>query len=234
MSKHAEFLKWCARAEAVASSIVERLAVRLEPSVSGGITGGRKPDVTSTQNLARMVQEYGWGKGHWSTRHVTENHYLLFEGVGPSANHGYETGEYREVDVFVRLRDGSNKLFVPHAEIWDRMGDEIRRQYDEGSGWDVWGRQHYRFENIHPFADGNGRVGRLLMIRRLQPGIVISDLVLENQQSYYDSLASEEQSAKWWSAMGQKAIDRLARREQEFTVPVTRDSLADMFGRNLV
>jgi Fic family protein len=68
------------------------------------------------------------------------------------------------------------------------------------------GMIHYQFEAIHPFLDGNGRVGRLLVTFLLvvwdllsQPLLFLSDFIEANRQEYYDRLLAVSQKGAWES-----------------------------------
>jgi Fic family protein len=60
---------------------------------------------------------------------------------------------------------------------------------------------HAQFETIHPFIDGNGRVGRILLPLMLAaegyPPVYLAGFLKDNQQTYYDSLANVQLKEKW-------------------------------------
>jgi Fic family protein len=64
--------------------------------------------------------------------------------------------------------------------------------------------QHYQFEAIHPFTDGNGRTGRILNILLLiskdlltLPILYMSGAIIRHKQSYYETLLDVTQTGKW-------------------------------------
>jgi hypothetical protein len=96
---------------------------------------------------------------------IREIHSLLMSGLGP---HG---GVFRQREVKIIKQSGpgaGEPVFTPpHSvrvpELLDSLIDGVKREL--AAGEDVFlvaGRFHYEFQSIHPFADGNGRVGRIL------------------------------------------------------------------------
>jgi Fic family protein len=63
---------------------------------------------------------------------------------------------------------------------------------------------HYQFEAIHPFADGNGRTGRILLLLYLKlsgllntPAIYLSEYIINNKVNYYKSLQAVTEKGDW-------------------------------------
>ncbi|MFN5712282.1 MAG: Fic family protein [Bacteroidota bacterium] len=63
---------------------------------------------------------------------------------------------------------------------------------------------HYQFEAIHPFAEGNGRTGRILLLLYLKlsgllytPAIYLSEYIIKNKTEYYKSLRSVTENNDW-------------------------------------
>ena len=63
---------------------------------------------------------------------------------------------------------------------------------------------HYQFEAIHPFADGNGRTGRILLLLYLKlsglldrPAIYLSDYIIKNKTEYYQNLRQVTEKEEW-------------------------------------
>lgn len=63
---------------------------------------------------------------------------------------------------------------------------------------------HYQFEAIHPFADGNGRTGRILLLLYIKlsglldtPAIYLSEYIIKNKADYYKSLRSVTEKNDW-------------------------------------
>jgi Fic family protein len=86
---------------------------------------------------------------------------------------------------------------------------------------------HAQFETIHPFIDGNGRVGRLLpplmLAAENYPPIYLAGFLKSNQRSYYDALAAVQLREKWteWVAFFAEGVESSARE----SIDTARDML---------
>lgn len=63
---------------------------------------------------------------------------------------------------------------------------------------------HYQFEAIHPFSDGNGRTGRILLLLQLKleqlldvPALFLSEYIIENKDKYYKGLRAVTEKNEW-------------------------------------
>jgi len=133
----------------------------------------------------------------FSSRLIKQTHKILLQGVRGAHK---LPGEYRTSQNWIGGASINDAVFIPpiHTSIGDLMSDiEIFANDELNPLPDLLkvALIHYQFETIHPFLDGNGRVGRLLITLYLvskgvlkQPILYLSDFFERNRTLYYDNL----------------------------------------------
>jgi Fic family protein len=131
-------------------------------------------------------------------RLIKEIHHILMEDVrGGSTN--LTPGEFRTMQNWVGGSGPANARFVPPpaSELPQLLGDfeSYMNLHNDMPPLIQCALLHYQFETLHPFNDGNGRVGRLLITLYLvskgildQPILYLSAYLKIHQQEYYDRL----------------------------------------------
>lgn len=133
----------------------------------------------------------------FSSRLIRKTHKTLLTGVRGATK---QPGEFRKSQNWIGGATLNDAIFIPpvHTTIGSLMSDLERFANDEFNHLpDLLkiGIIHYQFETIHPFLDGNGRVGRLLITLYLvnknilkQPVLYLSDFFEKHRMLYYDNL----------------------------------------------
>lgn len=108
-------------------------------------------------------------------------HFILKNGTSESRNDWFQVGEYKKIPNEV----GGRETTAP-----EKVGEEILgliRVYQEKESVTLedilW--FHYELEMIHPFQDGNGRVGRLIMLKECLKYGIVPFIVDENLKHFY-------------------------------------------------
>lgn len=131
------------------------------------------------------------------TRLIREIHEILMQGVRGEHK---TPGEFRTSQNWIGGSIPSTAVYVPppHTELAECLTDfELFINNEEIDTPDLIkiAILHYQFESIHPFQDGNGRIGRLLIPLYIQSKgmldkscLYISDYIERNKDLYYDML----------------------------------------------
>src|SRR3989339_353505 len=130
---------------------------------------------------------------------------LLSKGRG----HAKQPGSFRTTQNWIGGTRPGNATYVPppHHVLSDCLGALEKFLHDDPVKTSVLEKAaliHVQFETIHPFLDGNGRVGRLLIALLLhwqgalnQPLLYLSLYFKKNRQVYYDLLQSVRSDGDW-------------------------------------
>lgn len=135
----------------------------------------------------------------FSSRLIKQTHKILLHGVRGKHK---QPGAFRRSQNWIGGASINDATFIPpiHSSINEYMGDlENFAHNTEYFFPDLLKIAfiHYQFETIHPFLDGNGRVGRLMITLYLvekgilkKPILYLSDFFERNRTLYYDNLTS--------------------------------------------
>ncbi len=150
-------------------------------------------EVFEAKNLAQVFE---YIKKKISTNSINKDLILLLHKMLIDNIDSEIAGKFRQKGQYVRV----GTYIAPAPEHVELMIDNILLEYSSNHNdyfLDKISKFHVEFENIHPFCDGNGRIGRVLINYQLMqlgfPFIIIRD---KEKRIYYNSFAEYRDSKK--------------------------------------
>ena len=195
------FVSMYVRKEALMSSQIEGTQATLEDVLDPLIEQNANQNVADVINYIKAT-EYALERLHTlplCNRLIKETHAVLMAGVRGQEK---SPGEFRTSQNWIGAAGSTLKTaryIPPTPEDMIAAMSDLEKYINSDDSLDVLIQAallHYQFETIHPFLDGNGRIGRLLITLFLMekkalstPALYISYYLKKNRIEYYDRMS---------------------------------------------
>ena len=187
--------------EATQSSKIEGTQTNMDEALLDreDIPLDKRDDWEEVQNYTKAMEAavLALDKLPLSSRLIRETHKVLLQGVRGEKK---QPGEFRNSQNWIGGATLNDALFIPpvHTSVSELMSDIEKFLHNNETFFPELLKialVHYQFETIHPFLDGNGRVGRLLIPLYLvdrgilrKPILYLSDFMENHRALYYENL----------------------------------------------
>lgn len=191
-------------------------------------------EVFEAKNLARIMEYLRQKRGQifLSLDFLLFLHHMLISGISDEI-----AGRFRQENEYVKV---GNHIAPPPEQVDQLLEENIQRfqQNTDQYFLEKISEFHLQFEHIHPFNDGNGRIGRILINLQLMesgfPPVILRD---KEKKIYYQALKEYDQKRNikrmtdiLWLALMESLHKRLAYLKGETILPLTK--LAEATGKS--
>jgi Fic family protein len=206
------FIAMYVKKEALLSSQIEGTQASLQGVLEFEADGLPRDDINEVKEVVNYVRAMDHGLARlkdfpFSSRLIREIHAILLAGVRGRTK---TPGEYRRSQNWIGAAGASlaEAVFVPPpAATVEELISDLEKYIHAGDSLPPLVKialVHAQFETIHPFLDGNGRIGRLLITFYLcwrgilsRPLLYLSHYLKKNRQEYYDRLLAVRTRGDW-------------------------------------
>lgn len=203
------FVSMYVRKEALISSQIEGTQCTLEDVLDPHLDRNLNNDVSEVISVVKAAQ-YALNRLNelpLCNRLLKETHALLMENP---RGQDKDPGEFRRSQNWIGSTNSTLKdarYIPPNVSDMNSGMSDLEKYINENPEYDALIQAaliHYQFETIHPFLDGNGRIGRLLILLYLidhkmlsKPVLYVSYFLKKNQVEYYYRLSEVRRSGNY-------------------------------------
>ncbi len=203
------FISMYVKKEALLSSQIEGTQATLEDIFEVNRTESINEDVEEVVNYVRAAN-YAIDRLNilpLCNRLLLETHKILLSGVRGNEKN---PGEFRRSQNWIGSKNSNittARYIPPNIDDMKEALSDLEKFINDDSPYDALinaALVHYQFESIHPFLDGNGRIGRLLIVLYLlykgtikTPALYLSYYLKEHRIEYYDRMTAVRDSGNY-------------------------------------
>ncbi len=134
-------------------------------------------EVKNHQAAFKYLTNYLTNDGKMNEAFILKTHAILMNGIRDDA------GQYRRHAVRIVGSNVPTANYLKVPQLMRELAQDLTRNEKDIIGFSI--RIHSQFEKIHPFSDGNGRVGRLILVAMLLKDRLAPAVISQEQRRFY-------------------------------------------------